>query len=698
MDTSIVERNGVPTFASTSSGLAADIDTIFDSDWARHAFLISDMDLGDNTDIANRYWSSASAKFTDSRLGCNIGINARPQFTRYSDIREKGRLLSRNPVSLTNITGNHGMGRAYSENIDDPAQTIYMRFGHPQFNSLTTFLSRAFDPNQSSIARTGKGTSFFYSLGNVVGTVAMVGAFPGLALTVLAGKVISSVFLRPTSKFYTLKPAMHIYWSTVNTLVNSLAINRGIFPKILNTDEEQRLGRPYKLDQKTLDNLSGLMPDVFSGSSYFDMYNIANKAQRIANNLFITDYDSEDNATSSNYVGYLKKNGAGDTPHPTYISDIKGEKKLGAYLNRVVSFKHWFTENDKDEAMVQDPRIDPTSDPSEKGGGQQKDPGFFKDIVDALDAEFRDGSQYAIFKVDHTGSVSESFSNSTVESTLSSKLNSASSEVREARFNFAEGNIAGETVQAVIGAAKDVAAGALSGATFGFSDAILGLAGSGYIDIPKHWQSSTASLPRSSYTMQLISPYGNPMSQIMNIDIPLAMILAASLPLSTGKQSYTSPFLCEIYDRGRSQIRLGMIESLSITRGTSNLAFNLKGNAMAVDVTFTVTDLSSIMHMPVSPGKLFEADMTLDEDNILSDYLAVLAGQDLYTQAYAFPKAKLALAKRIQATKKLTSPGYWASMFHESSTSGSLKYLTLGTMNVVEGLVAGSGSSLGSIR
>jgi hypothetical protein len=31
------------------------------------------------------------------------------------------------------------MGRYYSESIDDNAQTIYMRFGVPQFNSLVDF-------------------------------------------------------------------------------------------------------------------------------------------------------------------------------------------------------------------------------------------------------------------------------------------------------------------------------------------------------------------------------------------------------------------------------------------------------------------------------------------------------------------------------------------------------------------------------
>jgi hypothetical protein len=89
---------------------------------------------------------------------------------------------------------------------------------------------------------------------------------------------------------------------------------------------------------------------------------------------------------------------------------------------------------------------------------------------------------------------------------------------------------------------------------------------------------------------------------MFNIYIPLAMIMAGALPLATGKQSYTSPFLCEVHDRGRLLTRLGIIDSLSITRGTSNLGFNNVGKAMSMEISFSVLDLSSIMSMPIRPS------------------------------------------------------------------------------------------------
>lgn len=726
----LVEKDQTALFEMQDTTSAGDgISDVLDSYWARHSFLLSDEVLAEPTDVSNRYWSSASAKFTDTRLGSNIGINSRPQFTRYSDIRVPGRLSGRNEVSLSNTSGNYGMGRYYSEAIDDPSQTIYLRFGVPQFNSLTNFLTRAFDPNQISIARTGKGPSAFYMLGKLAGTAATVIAAPAIAATVVAAKFLGSFFTRPTSKFYTLKPTMHVYWSTVNVLANTLAINRGIFPKIIGDEAPEKVGNPFKLDEEYLNALSNMLPDVFRGGKFFDIYAMANRAQRLQNNLVANDYDNLNKGTSTNFTGYLKKEMSGNGSHPTYISNDKGEPTLAARMDQLFNLSKWFvddTKPDENARLELNPKIGPD-------GKEIKDSSFFSDYIKSFDAEMREGSEWAVFKVDHTGPVQEAFGNAVVESDISQKLNSISSQVREARFSFADGNISGDAITQMatgaIGAVKDLMVGALDGVSLG--GLAVGLGGSGFIDIPKHWQSSTANLPKSTYTMDLISPYGNPISQMQNIYIPLCMLLAGALPLSTGKSSYTSPFICELFDRGRCQVRLGMIESLSISRGTSNLAFNLKGNALALQVTFSIVDLSSIMHMPVSTGKLgaaatagaiaggvaggaaggipgavaggvagevagsaiggaFDADMTIDEDNILCDYLAVLAGQDMYTQMYPMAKAKMIAAKRLMSYNTLTSPAYWAAITHEEATSGILKYVTFGAFNGIEAATRGS--------
>ena len=642
-------------------------ENTLDADWARHSFMLGDVNLPDPVDKKNRYWSTVQGKFTDGRIGCNIGINCRPQITPYSDIRFKGRLAGRAEPSLTETTGNYGMGRFYSEAYDDPAQIIYMRFGVPQFNSLTNFLMRAFDPGLSSVTRTGRIPGILNDIGKLFGTYLAVTTFPVIAVPLLAGKVIGALFVRQTSKFYTLKPTMHLYWATVNTLVNTIAVNSGIFPKIMNSngDDTQAIGKPFKLDQEYLTMYSQLMPDVFSGENYFDIFALGTRAQRLANQVYHDDFERFNKGTATDFLGYLKRDNTGDQTHSTKISGKDGTINTGMLINEAFKLKNLFTFDGKSATLEVDPRIN-KDDPE----AAQKVPDGIDKYVEYFDAQFRMGAEFAAFRVDHTGAASESFSNSAGESDLSQKLNSTSSTFQQARFSMANGNIIGGVVGAaagtVVDAASDLLTGTLSGLTGGLSDVIKGLMGEGFIDIPRHWMSSSAKLPSTNYSIQLVTPYGNVMSRILNLHIPLCMLLAAALPRSTGKQSYTAPFLCQIFDRGRCQIRLGMIDSLTISRGTGDLAFDTNGNPLAIDINFSVTDLSSIMHMPVTSGELLKFDATLDEDNILCDYLAVLSGQDVYSQVYPLSQARMRLAKMAIQYGKLTSPAFWASTAHDT--------------------------------
>jgi hypothetical protein len=512
-------------------------------------------------------------------------------------------------------------------------------------------------------------------------------AYPPIAILAASTKALNFIFGRPTNKFYTLKPTMHTYWSTVNVLANTIAINRGIFPKILGDESAQQLGEPYKLDEEYLTALSAMLPDVFRDGKTFDIFAMANRAQILANALFEQDYQALNQDSPTAYEGYLKKE-TGDGTHPSYISTPKGTPTLLSVINHYLMNTAWYKE-DKTNVLEANPKIDP------KTGKVREDKGWFAQFAESADAEFRSGSQYATFRVDHTGPVQESFSNSVVESDLSQKLNTIASQARETRFSFADGNLSNDMISkgigTAIGLATDTAMGLLDGATMGFSNLLPGLGGSGFIQVPKHWQSSTASLPKSSYTMDLVSPYGNAISQMQNIYIPLCMILAGALPIATGKQSYGSPFICEIWDRGRCQSRLSMIESISISRGTGHLAFDTRGHALAVQVTFSLVDLTSLIHMPISAGGMFEGDMTLDEDNLLCDYLAVIAGQDIYTQTYPFAKGMLRIAKGIMSYRKFTSPAWWGSMAHEELTAGIFKYTPVGPIfNLIEGVTRGS--------
>ena len=666
---------------------------LLDRTWTKTAFMVSDSEINETRDVVNRYWSSASAKFVDTRVGCNIGINQRPAWTRYCDLPVKGNWPDRKELSISQIDPNLGMGRAYSESIDDPAQKIFLRFGVPRFNSLVDFLLRAFDREMSIVARTGRAPSAWYKLGKIGGTAIAFVAAPFLTLTIEAAKAAAWLFGRETSKFFTLKPAMHYYWCTVNSLCLNHAVNTGIVKKVLADTESQRLGRPYTLDEDQINAISKIAPDMINSDGVFDIWAIANKAQRQANRMFELDYKRLDEQSSTDWEGYLSRDSSGNGRHSSWLSNDKGSPSLASFIQRYVTLSDYYKhpdENPDTGTSHVKTELDPRIDLKSKDGKQALLGEHIDDVLKYLDAEYNDGSQFACFRVDYTGTVQESFGNTTGESALQQKLNGISSDIKEARFSLADGNIIGGKIGAVVGGVKDVISGAIDGVTLGFSGLIAGLGGSGYIDIPKHWQSSSASLPRGSYTLQLISPYNNPISRMINIWIPFYMLLAGVLPRSTGKQSYTSPYYCQLFDRGRVQSRLAMIESLSINRGTSNLGWDTRGQALALDLSFTVVDLSSIMHMPMSSGGITETDMTMDDDNITADYLNVLAGMDIYSQIYPIPKAQLKATKVLAGMKqKATSAAFHASLFKNSLEDGLINDLTFGASGKVSSLFGG---------
>jgi hypothetical protein len=139
-----------------------------DNSWVKVAFMTPSNGYT-KYDSVSRFFTTPSMKFTSAVIGGSVEINPRPQFTRYADIRSKGIMPGRNDVTPTNVSGNYGMGRYYSEAFDDNAQRIYMRFGVPQYNSIISFLLNAADYGQTQLARTGR-IPFLYRATKAIGT------------------------------------------------------------------------------------------------------------------------------------------------------------------------------------------------------------------------------------------------------------------------------------------------------------------------------------------------------------------------------------------------------------------------------------------------------------------------------------------------------------------------------------------------
>jgi hypothetical protein len=630
-----------------------------DASWVRQSFLVEAEYLED-IDLANRTFSSVSTKFTDTTPGGSFAINAPPQFTRHADIKRKGIFV-----------GSKGMGRYYSEAIDDNSRLVHMRFGVPQFNSLTTFFTGFYNSGAGQLARTGRSKGLFFLIGRAVGFVVTTLHWLPLAVSIL-GYGLRFFLNKPSSKFYYLKPTMGLYWNAVTTIVNQLAVYTGVIPRSGGTpDSNEKMGDQYEFDAAALQKMHELLPDIFKEGGGIDVYALANRAQRLANRqIKEVQKAMEEEQSGAALAARLRKirltadNKPDLNDHLSYYWKSEPSKPKEATTSPINADGTVATGTDPTQAQ-QSGNLFQGDTTIEEG---QKGESWWSGFKEFLKAELDDGSAFATFRVDAGGSVSETFSSTVTESEIANKINDMSSENRKSNFNFAGGNIIGgalgSAVGMVTGAVKDLVAG------IGEQIQVSGLAalgGSAFVDIPKHWQNSSASVAAPSYTFSLISPYGNPISLLTNIYIPLAMLLAGSLPLSTGKQSYTSPFICELYDQGRCQTRLGMIDNLQITRGGGNLGFTNEGQVLQIDVSFSVVDMSSVLHMPITSGfSLNPLEGVFDDETIFTDYMAVLAGLGLADQIYPSRKMKLNWTRKMANWDSFFSTTHFTSFLGDT--------------------------------
>lgn len=653
-----------------------------DADWVRKSFMVPTRVVV-GADAVRREMTEAAYKFTDTTLGGNFAINPPPQYCRRADLPVVGRFVGDNTS---------GQGRYYSEAIDDRGQLIHLRFGVPKFNGLTNFFANFYNPEAASLANKGRAPSSFYQVGQAIGFVVTIPLLP----IIWAGQIFRFLTSKPASRYYYLKPAMPLYWSAVTSMVNAIGVNMGVIGRITSPGEEAIRNEFDPVDRTELEKLKAAMvsakPYTYNPDGSIDIYKMATKAQRLArlnrNNIAkFLESTSDFNDLALDSTGSSKFR----TEMTKRIQD-PGSKGIGEYVRL-------YHESNSNSPQEEGESASKDSDPVDSTFTDMADVSFSEFMM----AELEDGSAFVTFRVDETGDSTESFSNNTGQSAIAGKINGMSSSARSARFDLMDGNVGagvfGSLIGGAINASKDLLTGALD--QVGMSG-LAALGGSGFVDIPEVWENSTANLPSMSYTIELRSPYGNPMSRFQNLVVPLSMLLAGALPLSTGKQSYTSPFLVEVYSKGKNQCRMGIIDSITITRGVGNLGWTRNGEALGIDISFSIKDLSSVMHMPIKAnfsatdaavmsgasaigagvgavgstlglgtveggaaagenvGSLLSMS-NFDDDNAFSDYLAVLGSLSLADQIYPTNKLRLRRALRMAEFNKWKSPAYYSN-------------------------------------
>lgn len=243
--------------------------------------------------------------------------------------------------------------------------------------------------------------------------------------------------------------------------------------------------------------------------------------------------------------------------------------------------------------------------------------------------QFISADDCVAFYIDSENQVTESFSNTTGESQLASKVNSLSDMGREIQFLLGEGagvtfdKLAQDNYDATLQDFQDFSSKYLSFApsslmtklTSGFLTVVEG----GKMIFPEIWNDSQFS-KSYSINIKLTTPDVDVFSWYMNIAVPLIHLIALVAPQQMGPNSYKSPFLIRAFYKGFFNIDMGIITDMNIVKGAEN-KWNLNGLPTEVDVSFTIKDLYDVMTITR------QKDIVQLMNNVaLMDYLANMCG------------------------------------------------------------------------
>ena len=663
------------------------------TNWVQRAFFmrnITEHNEGVDPEVMfARVYNTAMMKFTDTTPGGSLAVNPLPQPSRWTDppVLKEGENANKYNTETF-------LSPYYSEMYDDHQQVVYFRFGVPVFNSITGFYSRFYSPSYGRFVRTGGlVSSLTNSIGQLIGqtvTLPLGIVSLGLSAVGIIGDTIDKIgsFLSgKTSQLYYLKPTMPLYWSAAQGILNHIAVNKGFLAPRVGGDKHTTTSDRdpnWTPSGAELEYLKSNFGSIITDKGNINLYGVATRAQR-AYMKQLNDLNASGSSDLKREMVKRYKSGIKASyrnimdPHITNLGNATS-RWFGSSLGQVTG--------DPNEGLI-----------AKEASTDGSDPDSFMSIVKA---GLHDGAEFVGFRVTTTGGAQESFSNSFKESELAQWINNTYSAARSFKFSANYGNI-GDS--AVANGIEGMVSGAMSNINK-FAEQIgmgglFALTGSAYAEVPKFWDRADAQLSTKSYTIDLISPYGDVFSQLINIYMPLSLLLAGSLTRSTGRHSYTEPFLCQVFDKGRAQTRLGMVKSISINRGsTGNVSWTQYQEPLNIRVTLDIEDMETMLHMPMvenmggAEGMLkagldqvagiFKGPNVLeggwfDFDSPFSDYMAVLGSLDMTAQIYFFPKLVRKWRERLARQDSTSNASYWGMMASNNPIADIAKLFVPGT-------------------
>lgn len=222
-----------------------------------------------------------------------------------------------------------------------------------------------------------------------------------------------------------------------------------------------------------------------------------------------------------------------------------------------------------------------------------------------------------VFYMDGYNQVSEDFGNATRESSLVSTINGYSDTVKEINYimsgdttgaklgdMLSDGNF-DATMSGIQSAVNSFTSGqGVLGAILGNATTVLS---GGKLVFPELWSDSDYD---RSYTIdiKLRSPDADDVSIFLNIIVPYIHLMALTAPRDfDGKYNsngYVAPFLVRAYCRSMFNIDMGVITSLSVTKGGEGNWVTNSGLPTSIDISLSIKDLYKSLYISKGTGTI----------------------------------------------------------------------------------------------
>lgn len=246
------------------------------------------------------------------------------------------------------------------------------------------------------------------------------------------------------------------------------------------------------------------------------------------------------------------------------------------------------------------------------------------------------------FYINSDKQISESYSNSTGESSIAQSVNGLSSYAREAQFIL--GGLSASTGFNAVGNAYDRFTGSENlnqnienvnefidkimlghGGIFSrLTSNVQTLVAGGKLIFPSIWEDSGTDNDSYDINLKLVCPDPTPIGLYLDIMVPMSMLICLAVPRAATANGYVSPFLVRGYYKGMFNCDMGIITRLSFTKGAEG-SWTREGIPTVVDVSFSIKDLYSALTIS-NNSKESGVDSHISNNIALLDWMANLCG------------------------------------------------------------------------